>query len=106
MTFTKCHKIIFSYGGVIMTLEDLYICDVDNTCKAIPDTEEYKETQIAFQKAEEQLLESLTEKQKKLFFSYMDVFNSLLGQEDQERYKRGVATGIRITSEAFLLGKE
>ena len=33
----------------------------------------------------------------------MDAYNVMVGLEDQERYKQGLAAGIRITSEAFLL---
>ena len=91
---------------IIMDLNEIYICDTENNCTAIPDTEEYKTSRQTYMETEKTLLNTLNDEQNELFFGFMDAYNVMAGLEDQERYKQGFAAGIRITSEAFLIGKE
>lgn len=91
---------------MVMNLNEIYICDIENNCTAVPDTEEYRLSRETYMQTEAILLNALDEEQKKLFFDFMDAYNIMVGLEDQERYKQGLASGIRITSEAFLLGSK
>lgn len=82
-------------------------------CEGIPEAEkvtinddEYKVYREKKNRIEETLRKTFSKEQEELFEELMELFLLMGGVEDAAAYRCGVAFGIRITAEAFLLYEE
>lgn len=70
-----------------------------------PRKKEYKQIMQLCQKTEDELKNNFTPETEKIFENYKAYMLQLTSMENEENFVQGMSLGIRMTAEAFTLGK-
>lgn len=70
-----------------------------------PSKKEYKQIMQLCQKTEDELKNNFTPEMEKIFENYKAYMLQLTSMENEENFVQGMSLGIRMTAEAFTLGK-
>lgn len=87
-------------------IKNLYREGIPGAEKVIINDEDYKVHREKKNRLEEALRKTFSKEQEELFEEFMELYMLMGGVEDTAAYRCGVAFGIRITAEAFLLYEE
>lgn len=85
-------------------ISDLYAEGISRAELILPKGEEYQRCCGKRTEKEKKLMDNLSKEQQQLFDDFMCAYSEVGAHHDQENFRQGVALGIRITAEAFLLG--
>lgn len=76
------------------------------TEKQIPSTPEYESTTELFDVVKEELCDQMSESARMMFTDYENYAERLTMLQNEECFKHGMAMGIRIAAEAFLMDEQ
>lgn len=87
-------------------INELYCEAISQAEKVMIQSEEYTIYSNRREELEGKLRETFTKGQEDLFEQFMEAYIFASGIYETEIYRHGAAFGIKLTAEAFLLGKE
>lgn len=86
-----------------MDMKKLFYDRIVLSGKQIPHTHEYDSTTELFSVVKEEMVAQMPESAKAMYVDYENYADKLTTLQNEECFVRGMALGIRITSEAFIL---